>query len=296
MLRLPSTNSQRQIEFGVLRIASVLVALPILHYSPLRYPGGKSWLAPELRRWLQRDTGGELIELFAGGSYASLLGVVEGYVNRSTLVELDPAICALWRTVFSPDARKLCTKIRNFNFTSDNVQELLDKKFRDEVNVAFQTLVKNRARRGGILADGAGMLRSGERRKGIASRWYPETLVNRIERLSDYSDRFRVIEGDVFDALKIFNRRKLPVKLFVDPPYTRLAERGVKPLYRYNHIDHPRLMAMLAKSPHDWLVTYDDSPLVHNEARTHNFKVRRVRMRTAHSVEKYELLLSRCIS
>lgn len=277
------------------RIESTPVPSPIPHYSPLRYPGGKSWLAPELRLWFKRQAKEELVELFAGGAYASLLGVMEGYVDRATLVELDPAVCSLWRTVFSSDWRKLCAKIQAFEFTSDNVVELLDKTPRGDVGVAFHTIVKNRARRGGILADGAGILRSGERKKGIASRWYPETLASRIERLNGYADRFQVIEGDVFDALRVLNRRKRPVKLFVDPPYTRLAERGVKPLYRFNHIDHPRLLALLAKSPHDWLVTYDDSPLVRNHAKLHDLRVRRIPMRTAHSIEKFELLLTRKI-
>jgi len=40
--------------------------------------------------------------------------------------------------------------------------------------------VKNRVNRGGILAPGAGMIKQGEKGKGLKSRWYPETLKRRI--------------------------------------------------------------------------------------------------------------------
>ncbi|WP_146128005.1 DNA adenine methylase [Burkholderia gladioli] len=243
--------------------------------------------------WLARDARAELVELFAGGSYASLLAVIEGYVDRATLVEVDPAICALWRTVFSDDAKKLCAQIRAFDFTAEKVADVLQKSVRSDVSVAFQTIIKNRARRGGILADGAGILRAGERKKGLASRWYPETLTDRIGRLNGYADRFRVVEGDVFDALRTLNRRRNSAKLFVDPPYTRLSEPGVKPLYRFNHVDHPKLFGLLSKTPHDFLITYDDSTLVRDQANRHGFEIKRIPMRTAHSVEKFELLLSR---
>lgn len=265
----------------------------IPYYSPLRYPGGKSWLAPELREWLARDSRAELVELFAGGAYASLLAVLEGYVHRAILVEIDPAICALWRTVFSADARKLCSRIRGFRFTEESVEELLDKKFRTDVGLAFQTIVKNRARRGGILADGAGILRTGERNKGVSSRWYPQTLIDRIKRLNEYANNFKVIEEDALEYLTLLHRRRHPVKLFVDPPYTKLSEPGVKPLYRFNYINHAKLFGKLHQTSHDILITYDDSDFVRKKATQHEFNIKRILMRTAHSVKKHELLLTR---
>ncbi len=41
--------------------------------SPFRYPGGKTWLIPTVRKWLQQNTkAGLLIEPFAGGGIVSL--------------------------------------------------------------------------------------------------------------------------------------------------------------------------------------------------------------------------------
>jgi DNA adenine methylase len=42
--------------------------------SPFRYPGGKTWLVPEVRQWL-KTSGGEgsiFVEPFAGGAMAGL--------------------------------------------------------------------------------------------------------------------------------------------------------------------------------------------------------------------------------
>ena len=46
--------------------------------SPLRYPGGKTWLVPHIRAWLKAmDTPRLLVEPFAGGGITSLTAVME---------------------------------------------------------------------------------------------------------------------------------------------------------------------------------------------------------------------------
>src|SRR5580692_6558074 len=72
--------------------------------SPFRYPGGKTWLVPIARQWLQAKGGPgvELIEPFAGGAIISLTAVFEDLVDNATLVELDPGVSAVWRTLFGP--------------------------------------------------------------------------------------------------------------------------------------------------------------------------------------------------
>jgi DNA adenine methylase len=263
------------------------------YYSPLRYPGGKSWLAPELRAWLADCPATEIIELFAGGAFASLLAVVEGFVSKATLVEMDPAVCAVWRTIFSPSAKVLCNRVLRFPFEENEVRALIEKKARNDLDLAFQTIVLNRARRGGILAEGAGFLKSGERSKGVSSRWYPETLCKRITLLNSFSDRFQIVEGDALQALRRFNRRKTRAKIFVDPPYFKLQEKGVKPLYRYNHIDHKALFAGLSRTPHDFLLTYDVNDQITEYINEYSLSAKTVVMRTTHAVSKEEFLISK---
>ena len=57
--------------------------------SPMRYPGGKTWLVPEIRKYLAGlDFRPEVfVEPFAGGGIASLTAVMDNYVDRAVLCE-----------------------------------------------------------------------------------------------------------------------------------------------------------------------------------------------------------------
>ena len=51
--------------------------------SPFRYPGGKTWLVPEIRRWMARlDRPSVFVEPFAGGAIASLTVAAEHLAKR----------------------------------------------------------------------------------------------------------------------------------------------------------------------------------------------------------------------
>src|SRR5256885_518212 len=73
--------------------------------SPFRYPGGKTWLIPQIRKWLigLRRTPVELIEPFAGGAIVSLTAIAENLVDRVTMIELDDAVASVWQTIIGDD-------------------------------------------------------------------------------------------------------------------------------------------------------------------------------------------------
>src|SRR5205807_5649241 len=153
--------------------------------SPFRYAGGKTWLVPRIRQWLGslsvKPT--ELIEPFAGGGIVSLTVAGEGLAEHVTMVELDEQVAAVWKTILE-DAEWLAEKIVTFQLTYESLTETLSRKPRSIRERAFQTVLKNRTYRGGILAAGSAPLKYGENGKGISSRWYPETLKNRILEIS----------------------------------------------------------------------------------------------------------------
>jgi len=63
--------------------------------SPFRYPGGKTWFVPYIRKWLK--TFGEdieLIEPFAGGGIVSLTAGFENLAKKIIMVEKDEDIAA----------------------------------------------------------------------------------------------------------------------------------------------------------------------------------------------------------
>src|SRR5438067_915945 len=143
--------------------------------SPFRYPGGKTWLVPIARKWLaQFAANSQLIEPFAGGAIIGLTAAFEGFVEKTTLIEMDCDVAAVWRTIISDGkAEWLAEKIRTFLPTPENIERALSTKSDSTRVKAFQTILRNRVQRGGILAPGAGLMKAGENGRGLVSRWYP---------------------------------------------------------------------------------------------------------------------------
>lgn len=224
-------------------------------YSPLRYPGGKTWLIPQIRSWLLQRSTTTLLEPFAGGATASLVAILEGIAERAFLVERDPTVVAIWNTVLSANAIWLVDQILSFKFTVQNVKKLLRTQTRSARELAFQTVVKNRAQRGGILAKSARLMKKGERGRGIASRWYPDTLALRIASIHEHRKAFTIIEGDGVMAVSAFALRDPNARFFIDPPYPVEDHPQRGRLYDYNHVDHRELFIALKNVKNDFLMT-----------------------------------------
>ena len=189
--------------------------------SPFRYAGGKTWLIPRIRQWLASLPSKPEIffEPFAGGGIVGLSVAFENLANHVVLVELDPQVAAVWKTIINGDGEWLAERIEKFHFSLKTVDDVLEGINLDTQEQAFQTIVKNRVNRGGILAPGAGKVKNGENGKGIASRWYPETLSKRIRKIHNIRERFTFIEADGLDVIQK-NLHKREVAFFIDPPYT----------------------------------------------------------------------------
>ena len=151
--------------------------------SPLRYPGGKTWLIPHVREWLSRSAPVPVvIEPFAGGGTVSLSAVMEGLAHRAFMVELDRDVSAFWRAALL-HTDELIDRLQQFDPTVESLAAL-QRPPSGVVEHGFRTLVLNRTRRGGVIAPGASFIKDGENGRGLMSRWYPETLVARLQTTS----------------------------------------------------------------------------------------------------------------
>lgn len=256
--------------------------------SPFRYPGGKTWLVPRVRQWLRNKAVQELIEPFAGGAIVGLTAAFEGLAQQVTLVELDEDIAAVWQTILSDDSTWLSQQILSFCLTAETVQDAIGRSGRSTRDRALATILRNRVSRGGILAPGAGVVKSGENGKGLLSRWYPETLRRRINEIARFRGRVRFVQGDGI-AIMADNAERDDVAFFVDPPYTVAGRR----LYRHNELDHERLMEVVGGVKGDLLITYDDADEISTLAAKYGLATRRVPMKTTHHLYKWELLIGR---
>lgn len=258
--------------------------------SPFRYPGGKTWLIPELRAWLAHTRPRLFVEPFAGGGTATLTAVAEGLTEQALMVESDPQVAAVWATVFSSDAEALARRIETFPFNRSNVVALLETDPVNRADVAFATIVRNRVQRGGIIAPGAGLMKSGESGKGLGSRWYPATLAKRVRAAGQMRDRISFVHGDgLACTAKHLNDRG--AVFFFDPPYTAGGKRAGARLYSDHQVDHSAVFAAGAAAAGGALLTYDDAVEVRGLADKYRIAATRIGMMSGHNRRMRELLL-----
>ena len=276
--------------FDVSAIPAVNVAT-VPQRSPLRYPGGKTWLIPHIREWLKTPAP-VLVEPFAGGGIVSLTAVMEGLVAQALMVDLDRDVSSFWRSALEhPD--DLMARIIQFEPDRRMVQRLSQEAPRNVIDHGFRTLVLNRTRRGGVLAPGAALTKNGENGNGIASRWYPDTLVKRLRAIAACTDRLMFCEGDGVRMLELLCARQ-DARFFVDPPYTAVGgKRAGSRLYAHNAVDHARIFRALADTRADFLMTYDCSPEIVALVREHGFHGVVVEMKNGHHAILPELVITR---
>ncbi len=256
--------------------------------SPFRYPGGKTWLIPVVRRWLKQDTNNKhLCEPFVGGGIVSLTAAFENLASKITMIELDKEIAAVWEVIINGDANWLATTILEFDLTIENANSVLSKKNKSIKEQAFSTILKNRIYHGGIITKGSGLIKNGENGKGIKSRWYAKTLHDRISAINFVKNKIDFRTGDAFDFLEknISEKEKY---FFIDPPYIKAGRR----LYTYFDIDHERLFKITSRLSGKYLLTYDDTDEIRSLADKYNLVYKTIPMKTTHHIQKNEIIIS----
>lgn len=256
--------------------------------SPFRYPGGKTWLIPIVRKWLkQSNEFKSLIEPFAGGGIVSLTAAFEKLADKITMIELDQEVAAVWEVIINGDHNWLAEKIFSFDLTPDNANAILKKENKTIEEQAFSTIIKNRIFHGGIITKGSGLIKNGENGKGIKSRWYPKTLRDRIKSVGYVKSKMKFISGDAFDELERIKNDKTSYS-FIDPPYTVAGKR----LYTHYEIDHDALFALTSQLKGKFMLTYDDTIEIRELANKYNLNYRTIPMKTTHHIKKNEIIIS----
>lgn len=281
-LSIFETKEKKANNIKVVNVAS------IPQRSPFRYPGGKTWLIPIVRKWLKQSKDyKKLIEPFAGGGIVSLTSAFENLANHITMIELDKEVAAVWDVIVNGDRNWLANQIYCFDLTVENANNILQKDNKTIKEQAFSTILKNRIYHGGIITKGSGLIKKGENGKGIKSRWYPKTLRDRILAVGYVKDKIAFIEGDAFIEMeKIKNDREC--YFFIDPPYTVAGKR----LYTHFEIDHDKLFALTAQLEGRFMLTYDYTKEIRDLAEKYNLDFRTIPMKTTHHVQKNEIIIS----
>lgn len=265
----------------------------VRQYSPFRYPGGKTWLVPQVLKWIRKRHHGEcplFVEPFAGGGIVTLTIAATKLAKRCLMIERDDEIAAVWKTLIYGDAKWLAQRILEFDLTHETANEIIESTPKTTEEKAFRTILKNRTYHGGILAPGSGLLKNGENGKGIHSRWYPQTLANRILNILHFKDRIDFIEGDAFETIDHYKDDE-STTFFIDPPYTASKKKAGSRLYRFHSVDHEHIFKSMHDTAAAFMLTYDDANEIRDLCAKYNLPFVRVPMKGTHHIKYHELLI-----
>lgn len=231
--------------------------------SPLRYPGGKTQLAPYVIELLRTNDlfGAVYAEPFAGGAGIAWRLLFDGYASEVWINDIDPAIHAFWYCVLNR-TDDLCERIAQTEVSIGEWHIQRQKRIvskPETLDLGFSTFFLNRTNRSGILKAGVigGLQQSGEWR--LDCRFKKDDLIEKIRRIALYRDQIRLTRLDAEIYLntvpKALPKRSL---INIDPPYYRKGPE----LYCsfYEHRDHVNLSKVIRKLKRPWMLTYDDAP------------------------------------
>jgi DNA adenine methylase len=236
----------------------------LIHFTPLRYPGGKGKLAAYMKVLLKDNKllDGEYVEPYAGGAALAMELLFHEYVSRVHINDLSRPIYAFWLSVFN-HTDPLCELVRDTPLTIrswDKQKKIFaNQNDNDDLALGFATFFLNRTNRSGILNGG---VIGGRNQSGlwkIDARFNRNELVHRIEAIAKMKSRVRLTR---MDALDFVNEGTLswPDKtlIYIDPPY---YEKGRDLYYDfYKPSDHVRIHKFVTQklSGRHWVVSYDN--------------------------------------
>lgn len=234
------------------------------YHSPLRYPGGKNKLTEYVKALLRHNRlmGGHYVEPYAGGASIALDLVIQEFVERVHINDLDRSVWAFWHSVLN-DADRLCARIEEVQVTMDSWHEQKEvqanKATVDPLDLGFSTFFLNRTNRSGIL--NAGVI-GGKKQTGnfkIDARFAKDELVRRIQVISDHRENINLYNLDAVSLLQTVVP-PLPENtlVYLDPPY--YVKGGDLYEHHYQHEDHVRVAEAATAIRQHCMVSYDDVP------------------------------------
>jgi DNA adenine methylase len=236
----------------------------LLHFTPLRYPGGKGKLAAYVKQIIRTNDlfDGEYVEPYAGGAAVALELLFQEYVSKVHINDLSQPIFSFWKAVLD-DCDELCKLITDtpLSLASWDRQKKIFTNPSDQnyVQLGFATFFLNRTNRSGIL--NAGVI-GGRDQTGpwkLDARFNAKELIFRIESIAKMRNRIELTQRDALALLRA-GLRNWPQKtlIYLDPPY---YEQGRKLYYDYYKADdHADLSGFIAENMSDchWIVSYDN--------------------------------------
>lgn len=233
-------------------------------YTPIRYPGGKTKLYPEIRAILEMNDllGHPYAELFAGGAGLAIKLLLKGDVSSIVINDYDRAVYCMWDAIVN-HAEEMCGFIDSAVLDIETWKKMRDV-YQNHDGVGDFELGKaafylNRTNVSGILSGGVigGLEQTGNYKMDV--RFNRKTLKKKV---MDIAARRDDIEVTRLDAEGFIDDRMSDSELFayLDPPY---VQKGPG-LYRsaFDEAKHRSLARKVGNARGKWVVTYDADKLI----------------------------------
>ncbi|OPC54743.1 DNA methyltransferase [Elizabethkingia anophelis] len=253
-----------------------------MHYSPLRYPGGKNKLSAFLARiCIDNKIKGHYIEPYSGGASVALYLLLEGYVSNVTINDKDRSIYAFWYSVLN-HTEELCNRILETPITINewyNQKEIQNNKHNAPLfDLGFSTFFLNRTNRSGIISAGVigGLEQMGNYL--MDCRFNKTDLIERIKLIGRHRTNIRLLQEDAIALIDIIEKetktsRNKNTLFYFDPPY---FDKGSS-LYMNHYLesDHAEVSEKIKKIKNiHWIVSYDNVDTIkqlYNDCRKKEF-------------------------
>lgn len=232
--------------------------------SPLRYPGGKSKAIQKIVAYLPKSFS-EYREPFVGGGSLFIYLKQKFPHLKIWINDLNHELFLFWKIAQS-NLVELAEEVRRVktSYTNGRVlfEELTEVKIEElsALQRAVRFFVLNRITFSGTVESG-----------GFSQEAFEKRFTNSsIERLGKLGQVLQDVEITNLDYSNVLEAEGRDVLIYLDPPYFSATQSKLygKDGYLHTSFEHQRFAQLVNYCPHQWLITYDDSPIIRE-----NFKV-----------------------
>src|SRR3989338_1267067 len=262
-------------------------------HSPLRYPGGKTFLAKEFERILEaiKLDKPTYVEPYAGGAGAALSLLFTDKVERIVINDYDEAIYSFWKAV-TENTDSFVRKIYSTPVTVSEWQKQREIYFdagADRFKRGFATFFLNRTNISGVMNAWpiGGIDQEGNYK--IDARFSKKGLAARVYKIGKYADRIEVRNDDGIELAREYLKRPKTF-IYLDPPYYKKG--SMLYLNNYDLGDHENLAELLnANAAKDWVLTYDQRKVIRDLYPDRDRKQLDLKYRVRDSKRAHELMI-----